>query len=235
MVAGSDISTDNTMILDNDTIAQKESWMLSDYECDYYSQFTLFSGKCESHSMEIRTDPKWLNIFTDCITLNFLSEMGANRSCSNGSLKPDSDTNDNNKITLLSKDRLFYNFVLDTLDAGNTCQTTNDAVTFSPDNCGWYIRLMRRYAGSRCTYDTASTDGDTELRYDYCLDYRLMKSLGADSVCKDWALIFMCSLFGFMKEWLQEADISTVNTMILDNDTIAQKESWMLSDYECDY
>ena len=188
--------------------------MLSDAECVSYSSFTKHYGECEGHSMEYVIDPKHLTGFTDCITLNFLSEMGANRSCSNGSVKPDCDTNDNNKITLLSKDRLFYNFVLDTLDAGSTCQTTNDAVTFSPDNCGWYFRLMRRYAGSRCTYDTASADGDTELRYDYCLDYRLMNSLGADSVCKDWALIFMCSLFGFMKKWLQEADISTDNTMI---------------------
>ena len=169
-----------------------------------------------------------------CITIHFMTEMGAWSSCSDDSVRPDSDTNDRSTMTLSSKDRHFYSFMVDTLDAGITCQARNDAVTFHPDNCGKFINYMRNYrAGSRCTYNTSSTGSDTELRYDYCLGYRLMKSLGAGSVCKDWTLFSMCSLFGFMKELLQEVGVSTDYTMIRDNDTISLKERWMLSDNEC--
>ena len=225
------ISTDNTMILDNETIAQKERWMLSDIECSTYSWFP----ECVDNSMEYETISNWLTGFSYCITHHFMTDVGAKSSCYDDSTKPDNDTNDKNTMTLLSIDNLFYTFMEDTLDAGNTCQSRNDVVTLSPENCDWYIKYVRNYrAGSRCTYNTPSTDTDTELPYNYCLDYRLMKSLGADSVCKDWTLISMCSLFGFMKELLQEGGVSTDNIMMLDNDTIAQKERWLLSDDECD-
>ena len=231
-----DISTDSTIIRENDTIAQKERWMFSDDECDIYSLLTKRYSECAGHSMDYVTVPKWLYRFTGCITTHFMTEMGDKDSCSDNSVRSDSDTNDRNTITLLSKDRLFYTFMVHTLDAGNTCQTRNDAVTFPPNDCQWYITLVRTYhAGSRCTYNTPRTDTDTELRYDYCLDYRLMKSLGTDNVCADkMTLAYMCSLFGFMKEWLQEGGVSTDNTMILDNDTVVQKERWMFSDSECD-
>ena len=235
LLHGAGISTDNTMILDNVTIAQKERWMFSDAGCDDYSFLTEYYSECEGHSMEYVTRPKWLLGFTRCITTHFMTEMGDKSKCSDDSVIPDSDTNDKTTITLLSKDRLFYNFMVDTLDARKTCQVRNDAVTIDPDTCDWYIVYVRDvHVGSRCTYNTPSTDTDTDVTYYICLDYRWMKSLGADSACKDWTLISMCSLFGFMKELLHEAGISTDNTMILDNDTIAQKERWMFSDAECD-
>ena len=62
-------------------------------------------------------------------------------------------------------------------------------------------------------------------------DIAVASSPGAD--INGLTLIYMCSLFGVMKELLQEAGISTDNAMILDNDTIAQRERWMLSDDEC--
>ena len=193
-----------------------------------YSWFTEVYSECEGHSMEHVADPEWLDDFTRCITTHFMTEMGYKSKCSDDSVKPGSDTNDTNTITLLSKDRLFYNFMVDTLDARKTCQDRNDAVTISPGNCYWYFVYVRyNHAVSRCTYNTPSTDTDTEVGYYRCLGYRLMKSLGADSACKDWTLISVCSLFGFMKELLQEAGISTDNTMILDNDTIAQRERWI--------
>ena len=230
-----DISTGSTMILDNDTTAQKEQWMFSDYDCDDYSRLTIYNSACAAYYMDyVKKDANKIYMFPHCITIHFMTEMGARSSCSDDSVRPDSDTNDKNTMTLLSKDRLFYSFMVNTLDAGNICQGINDAVTFPQHDCDFYIRLVRKYhAGSRCTYNTPRTDTDTELRYDSCLGYRFMKSLGADSVCKDWTLISMCSLFGFMKELLQEAGISTENAMILNNDTIAQKERWMFSDDDC--
>ena len=232
------VSTDNTMILDNDIIAQKERGMFSYIDCSQYSWFSEAYGECDGHSMEHVADPDYLWLFAGCITTHFMTEMDAESRCSDDSVTPDSDTNDNKMITLLSKDRLFYNFMVDALDAGNTCNATKNAVTFSPDNCGMYIRYVRTsHAGSRCAYNTSRTDSDTKSYYGDCLHYRLMKSLGADSVCavNRMTLAYMCSLFHFMKEWLQEAGVSTDNTMIRDNDIIAQKERGMFSYVDCSY
>ena len=45
-------------------------------------------------------------------------------------------------------------------------------------------------------------------------------------------LIYMCSLFGFMKEWLQEGGVSTDSDMRYDTDTTLQKDG-MFSEAEC--
>ena len=134
---------------------KEKGGLLSDAECDDYSLLTKYYSKCEGHSMKYVTHPKWLSDFTRCIRTHFLTEMGYKSKCSDDSVKPGSDTNDKNTITLLSKDRLFYNFMVDTLDARKTCQARNDAVTIDPGNCDWYIRYVRNYhAGRRCTYNT---------------------------------------------------------------------------------
>ena len=163
--------------------------------------------------MEIITDPKSLNVFTDCITTHFMTEMGVTNRCFDDSERHDSDTNDKTTITLLSNDRLFYSFMLVTLDARKTCQARNDAVTFSPDNCDQYIDHVRdAHAGSRCTYNTPSTDTDTELSYYTCLDYRLMKSLGADSVCH-LSLITSCDRYHNMVQSLAPTCICVIGVI----------------------
>ena len=117
---------------------------------------------------------------------------------------------------------------------GNICQATNDIsiMTFSDDNCHNY-RYSKGHAGSKCTDDTPRTDSD-EQSYGNCLTYRFLKSLGFDdSVCKDWTLLSMCSLFGFMKEWLQEGGVSTDSAIVSDSDMIVQREI-MFSRADCE-
>ena len=211
------VSTESTMIDDTDAIVQKKNWMFSDVDCDHYSNNT---GTCVDNSMVHETNPKGLLSFTTCITLHFMTEMGARSSCSDESVRPDSDTNDKNIMTVLSKDRLFYTFMEDTLNAGNICQATTGAVKLSTVDCSWYILLRENEpAESRCAYNTPSTHNDRQLSFKECLDYRLMKSLGADSVCtiNRHTLAYMCSLFGFMKEWLPDS------ATICDNDTVVQQ------------
>ena len=45
-------------------------------------------------------------------------------------------------------------------------------------------------------------------------------------------LIYMCHLFGFLKEWLQEGGVSVDSAMIYDTDTLVQKER-MFSASDC--
>ena len=62
-------------------------------------------------------------------------------------------------------------------------------------------------------------------------DIAVTSSPGAD--ISGLTLILMCQLFGFMKEWLQERDISKENATIYDNDTVVQQER-MFSGRDCE-
>ena len=176
---------DSDIMSDTDTILQREN-MFSDADCEpYYSIKSSTYSVCENNSMSYVTDPRWPYSFFRCITDHFMTEMRARNSCSDDSLGSDSNTMVKSTITLLSKDRLFYNFMVNTLDAGNVCQAMNDTVTLSAEDCDWYVFFIKKYPQrSRCLYNSQSIDIDGELSYTYCLYYRLMKSLGADSFCQ---------------------------------------------------
>ena len=132
------------------------------------------------------TDPKYLFRFTECITHHFMTEMGARNRCSDDALRSDLNTTVRSTVPLLSKDRLFFRFLVDKLDARNICQVKNaiNTATVSTDNCERYIFWVKKYHhGSRCVYNSQRIHTGRKVSYDECLYYRLMKRLGADSVC----------------------------------------------------
>ena len=223
------VSTDNAMIHDTDTIVQQERRLLTNADCEDYDKYTKsrMYDVCADNSMVHETNPKHLSTFTDCITTHFMTKLGARSSCIDDSGQSDYDT-----MTLLRKDRLFYSFMEEKLKVGNICQATND-VTFPADDCDTYIHLVKKQkAATSCAYNMPRSN--RELSYTHCLNYRFLKSLGAESVCVDRkTLAYMCSLFGFMKEWLQKGGVSTDNAMIHDTDTLVQKER-LFTDADCD-
>ena len=129
------VSTDSAIVSDTDTIVQIKN-MFSQDECDYYRksiQFLIYPV-CKDDSMLYVTHPEWLFEFAECLKQHFMTEMVSRGSCPAHYVRSDIDTIDKN-TKLLSTDRLFYNFMVDTLDAGNICQAMNDTVTLSTDNC----------------------------------------------------------------------------------------------------
>ena len=176
---------DNAIMNDTDTTVQKE-WMFSDNDCYFYRYNIekLAYSICEVNSMVYDSKPKWIHYFIDCITLHFMTEMGARGSCYNKSARSDGGITVYGTMTLLSKDRMFYAFMVDTLDAGNICQARNDTVPFPTFECDWYIDIVKYYnPESTCSNKTPKTDSGMES-YRSCLRYRFLKSLGADSVCQ---------------------------------------------------
>ena len=229
------VSTDSAIVSDSDTTEQREN-MFSDADCEfYYPRKWFIDPTCKNNSLLYVTHPEWLDTFTECITIHFMTEMGASYKCFHSYARSHVNTTVQHTKTLLSKDRQVYNFMVDTLNAGNICQATNDTsnMTFSDDNCYQY-KYRKRHGGSKCTYDTRRNDTDKQS-YKDCLGYRFLKSLGVDdSVCTEWTLIYMCHLFGFMKKWLQEESISTNSAIVSDSDTVVQREN-MFSDAECEF
>ena len=223
---GRGISTERTMIYDT---VQKEN-IFSDGVCDQYLHYSRFFGECVDNSMEYNTDPEHLRQFGWCIMIHFATKMGAKDYCKD---RYDVSGGDKDLMALLSRDILFYSFMVNTLNAGTICQARNDSVTFSPSryNCDWFIYL-RHYAGSKCTYDTPRIDSVRQF-YSTCLPYHFLKSLGADSVCKDWTLVYMCSLFDAMRALLQGEGISTDRAIVSASNINAQREN-LFSDAFCD-
>ena len=168
------MSMDRAKIYDTDTTKQRER-IFSDAECSEYLKFSRphWYGDCVNNTMVYETNTKYLHEFTRCITTHFMTEMGANNSCSDDSVRPDNDTNVKNTMTLLLKDHLFYTFLVNTLKAKNICEATHDTVTLSTPNCDWYKNLIKHYhADSVCVYNTPSIDNDIDTSYGNCLLYR---------------------------------------------------------------
>ena len=224
------VSMENAIVYDNDAMIQNE-WVFSDADCKHYLFLTKSSGYgyCEDSPTKYKADPLFtLTAFTACMTTHFVRARGGCYLSQGANVKI--------PMTLLSKNRLLYTFMVDTLNAEDICPATNDTVTLSTGDCGWYLRLQYS-SESACSYNTPRNDSDREFPHALCFDYHFMKSLGADSVCDhnmtSSNVIYMCSLFGFMKEWLKEGGVSMDNAMIYDNDTIVQNER-MFSDADCD-
>ena len=115
------VFTDSAIVSDSDMIVQREN-MFSQDDCeDYREEWWLTHDRysmCADNSLLHVTDPERLYSFAKCITHHFMTEMGANDSCSYGSVRSHINTTVHNTNTLLSKDRHFHNFLVDTLDAG---------------------------------------------------------------------------------------------------------------------
>ena len=194
---------------DDDRSVEKEV-MFSDVECGNYDNLTRWhSDDCANNSMvyDYDVEQKYGTLnFIGCLTYRFMTEIGANSSCTNNSERSDNNTNIKNTMPLSSKDRLFHSFMADTLNITSACTSSNDTVMFdtdtnatmfSYDNCyGYYHYVKHRSAESKCVHNTSATDNDTELPYDVCLFYHFMNSLGADSGCSDhFSLRESCKLY----------------------------------------
>ena len=170
------VSTDTAMIDDTDTLVQQKR-LFTDQECKDYRKNSgrLYYSGCEYNSMPAASvfvlidDIYFHDDSITCMHLHFMTTMGAKTSCSDKSVK----VADYYLGVIL--DRLFYNFMVETLDAENICQDTND-VTFNAEWCDMYMHYLADYE-SHCAHDSR------EDSYEHCLLYRLVTSQGAETVC----------------------------------------------------
>ena len=208
----------------NDRSVEKEM-MFSDVDCQRYSSLTKwYSGDCESNSMvyDFNIDQEYGTVkLIGCLTYRFMTEMGANSSCTNSFERSDDNTNIQDTMPLFSTDRLFHSFMADTLNMTSICRSSNDTLTsdedtnatmFSHDSChGYYYYVRDMRAESKCVHNASAMDIDTELSYDRCLFHRFMKSLGAGSGCSDhFSLRESCGLY----ESIMRAVVPTIICII---------------------
>ena len=192
---------------DDDQSVEKEM-MFSNAECQRYSSLTrMHSSDCENKSMvyDYVIDQAWYarGKFMKCLTYHFMTEMGANSSCTNNSVWSENNTNCQSTMPLLSKDHLFLSFMANTLNMTSICRSSNDtlmsdtdtnATVFSSDNCNRYW-VKYRSTENRCVHNTSAMNIDRQLPYGECLFYRFMKSLGADSGCSEHISLFESCAF----------------------------------------
>ena len=198
--------------MNNDKPNVENEVMISDVDCKNYRSVTRhYSDDCESNSTvyDYDVDLQHVRKFMRCLTYNFMTEVGANSSCMNNSVRSDNNTNIHNTLPLFTKDHIFYSFMTDTLNMTTICSTSNNtlmfdldtnATIFSYDNCDFYFDCVKnKNSESKCVHNTSAVGSDRELPYDKCLFYRFMKRLGADSGCSEhFALRESCELYRVM-------------------------------------
>ena len=172
-------------------ISVEEEWLFSDTDCyGYRRSHDWVSDVCANNSMMYDDN---LGSLIDCLLYHFMTHMGAVSSYTDNLEDFDNGTTVENTMTLLSKDRFFFTFMEDTLNASNICHPTNSTMQwkhakkelFSEGNCDWYhIVTQNSSAESRCSHSTTEINNGGALQYRSCLDYRFMKSLGAQNTCQ---------------------------------------------------
>ena len=139
----SSICVNNTLIYNTERDL-KEGITHFDYfaDCLLFCFMTEFGAKrsCSTYSMVSDSF---------CLSYRSLTELDASRTCTKYSIAPESNTNDENSISLLSKDHLFYVFLIDKLNVRNSCPNShvpfdnNTTVLnglFSTSSCNWYLQ-----------------------------------------------------------------------------------------------
>ena len=128
--------------------------------------------------------------FLECFFIFFFKEMDAIEKCSNPSLVYDNEADDGNFLfldedengmSLLSKDQIFYSFMTHSLGLNDECEkittsinvTDNEEAMSTQIVCQFlYYPLKLQNAGHICTGET-----NTLLSYDQCILYRLLPVL----------------------------------------------------------
>ena len=155
----------NTMVDDNNTNIDS-GIMFTRLDCRMYGYLTKdASNFCVNNTMIHNTDRDrrkgitHFDLFVECLSFRFMTELGARKSCSKYSMMSDStcvsyrhmtevgasrsctkysmalesNTNDAKTISLSSKDHLFYKFLLNKPNIRNSCANTHVAFDNNSD------------------------------------------------------------------------------------------------------
>ena len=184
------LPVESTDVADHGTNMEKDR-LFSDIDCNGYRKSDRLSGVCANNSMMYKSNLKF-DLF-HCLSYHFMTYMGARSSCTDNLEDFDNDTKAEKTMTLLSKDRFFFAFMEDILNASNICHPRNNTLTwnhtkeevFSDGDCDVHHIFMEDWSAERkCTYNTTEVDNGGEMQYRHCLIYRFMKSLGAQNACQ---------------------------------------------------
>ena len=136
--------------------------------------------------------------------------MGAIEKCPNISQGADNNTKDENTMTLLSKDRIFYSFMNDSFGLGDVCET-NTTVSHEPDVkegilttdiCGFHSWLKFQNAENSCR---PTAENDTGISHFECVWHRLQEELGVPSFCNS-----RCDMYDFVMKGIIGGVLSIV-------------------------
>ena len=199
------IKPDTDISNDSDT-----SFIFSTDDCQVYDALlTRYDyGQCATKVYNYNRDQSGMVKFTSCV-LFFMTEMGAIDKCSNISQGAGINTKDENRITLLSKDRIFYSFMNDSFGLGDVCETntTGSHVTdvkegiLTTDICDFHSWLKSNKAEKRCR---PAGENDTWISHFKCVWYRFQAELGVPSFCN------RCDMYNFVMNGIVCGVISVI-------------------------
>ena len=194
------IKPDTDINSDSDT-----AFIFSTADCGIYNRLTGDGyGQCATEVGPHNYDRNLYEMlqFTDCSWFFFMTKLGATEKCSNISLGDD-NTNDVNALTLLSKDRIFYSFMTESLGLEDVCDknTTVCDVTdvtkgiSNKEICDSSSSLKSPYAENKCrpTSEKDASD-DAGITHCRCAWFRFLTELGAKYMSKQAS----CKMYTFV-------------------------------------
>ena len=202
------ISPDTDRSNDNDT-----AFIFSTADCRaYYWIRDRGDDKCANITEVFNNyrDQSGMRQFTSCFLFFFMTEMGAIEKCPNISQGADNNTKDENTMTLLSKDRIFYSFMNDSFGLGDVCET-NTTVSYetdvkegilTTDICDSHSWLKFQNAENKCR---PTDENDTGISHFECVWYRLQAELGVPSFCNS-----RCDMYDFVMHGIVGGVLSIV-------------------------
>ena len=203
---GSNITTikpDTHISSDNDT-----AFIFSIADCRTYNiLITRYDyGQCATEIYNYNRDQSGMVKFIKCVLFFFMTQMDAAEKCPHGY---DNYTNNENAMTLLSKDRIFYSFMNDSFGLGDVCETntTGSHITdvkegiLTTDICKYHSWLKSKNAEKRCR---PTDENDTGISHFHCVKYRLQVELGVPSFCN------RCDMYDFVMKGIVGGVLSVI-------------------------
>ena len=191
----------NTSTINPDTDINSDSdtaFIFSTADCKVYYVLKEYGyGPCAITPEVYNYDSVRYSLWsTDCFLFFFMTKMDAREKCFNVSRGYANNTKDENAMTLLSKDRILYSFMSDSLRLSDECYKNTTvsheahvkSLTSTTNVCNFYGQLKSGNAENICwpTSDQDSLSHDTtgEISHYECVWYRLLTELGGTTFCK---------------------------------------------------
>ena len=190
-VSEESIGSDSTMEPDIGMNSRSDDMIVTFSSFDYIA---YGYGQCANASgvYNYDIDEYGMDNFINCVWILFMKEIVAIEKRCNMSVEYDNGIKNENALTLISNDRIFYSVVADSLGLNDLCKknTTTTKVTdvrkgmLTALNCNFYRKMASQNDENVCTSDPVTLNSETRFSYYECTWYRLLAELGAKTVCE---------------------------------------------------
>ena len=197
---------------DTDINSNSDMAFIFSIDCGVYGRLTEHGfGQCATQLSNYDRNVFRMDRLTNCFLFFFMTKMGAMKECSNISLEYDNNTNTENTMTLLSKERIFYSFMTDSLGLNDVCSHVTDVQKgiLATNACKKLFSELESHNAANICRPTSEKDtqsNGTGISQYGCVWKRLWRELRARFFCKDNS----CDAYDFVMQGIIGGLVSVI-------------------------